>query len=81
MTQSVVIVERDSSAEVQVLSTGTEVVEVQSIETTTVVEREVLKDVVEVVAPGGPAGPPGPAGPEPGLDLLDLTIVFENGLA
>jgi hypothetical protein len=48
--------------------------------------KDTVSTLVEVQVPGvrgiqgapGPSGPPGPPGAEP--DLLDLTVLFENGL-
>lgn len=86
--QSAVVIERESTPEVHVLelSTGRELVEIVSHQTSTVVERELVKEVIEVIEPGpagrngepGPPGAPGEAGD--GSDLPDMTIIFENGL-
>lgn len=59
-----------------------EPVEVQST-VSTVVEARVpgargLPGSLGPSGPQGPSGPPGPAGTEP--DLLDLTLIYENGL-
>lgn len=89
--QGAVVLQRESTPEVHVLepSTGRELVEVVSTQTSTVVERELVKEVIEVIEPGpagrdgapgapGSPGAPGPAGD--GSDLPDMTIIFENGL-
>lgn len=73
---------------VEVEDTPTQVVTIEQEQIQSVVIEENLPTVLELTSEGlqgppgtpGNPGPPGPAGPDLNLDLVDLSLVFNNVL-